>query len=306
MKVAYTKIQIPIKRYLVIFICFFLGFFNCYYSQENIKKFYEIGLSKKAFLDFTAQDAKAAAKVLAQKIFEKMDLNYSPKVRVFDDLSSIEKIIKNDVLHVVILTTPDYIKLRESVKVIPFSIPVLFDKTFARYSLIVNKNSGISNVSQLKDKKIIVLANADDENIFPILWINQVLNKKFKQKSNKFFSEIKITSVATDVILPVFFEKYDACILTEDYFKIQAELNPQINSKLTVMDNSDGYVIALFCFTSKGEKEKNQEILKAFYDMHKTTNGKQLLSVFKTDQLIPYKEEYIESVEKLLNDSLKE
>ncbi len=279
--------------------------FNLAQEKSNQKESYEIGFSKKAFLNFSIQDGKAAAKVLAQKIFENQAPNYEANITVFENLQLLKSLVSNDKLHLVTLTSPDYYVVKDQLELTPFCVPVFFGDQFSKLILVVKKGNGINNLKSLKNKKIIVFANTDIDNSFALMWIDNILMKEFNETSKTYFSEIKLSSKTSEVVLPVFFDKYDACIITEGLFDVQSELNPQIKTKLDLIRESDKFIIALVCFTKKGNKIANDEVVDAFLNLHKTQQGKQLLSVFRADKIIPYKEEYLMSVEKIIDENKK-
>ena len=276
---------------------------NSAQKTRKDKKFYAIGFSQKVFLGFAAQDGKAAAKVLAQKVFDNQKLNYAPKIATFNNLQTLKKMIEKDELHIVALTSTDYCKIKEEAELFPFSIPIFFDDPFSRFALITLNSDKNTDLKNLRGKKIIVFAGDGDKNNYPFMWIDNILMKEFGETSGTFFSQIKASPKVSEVILPVFFNEFDACIATTGVFDVQADLNPQIRRKLKIIKESEEYVVAVICLTKKGKEESSESLVNAFYELHESRQGKQLLSVFRADKIIPYKEKYMKSVEKLIREN---
>ncbi|MGD8781171.1 MAG: PhnD/SsuA/transferrin family substrate-binding protein [Ignavibacteria bacterium] len=273
------------------------------HQSKKSGRSYNIGFSKRTFFNMSVQDGKAAVKLIALKVLEIPNLDYSPKVTVFDNLESLKRIIKKDDIDLIALTSPDYYVLKNEIQLFPFCVPVFFNKTLSKFVLLANNNGESEDLEKLKNKRITVFANSKYKNIYPLLWIDNLLLKKFGQTSGSFFSEIKVASNVSDVILPVFFNKYDACIVTQGMFDIQSELNPQVGNNLKIIEESGEYVVAVFCFTSDRDKELNEKILNAFLTLHKTKQGNQLLSLFRVDKLIPFREEYLKNMGKLIKEN---
>jgi len=62
-----------------------------------------------------------------------------------------------------------------------------------------------------------------------------------------FFEEIQEVSKVSQAVLPVFFDQADACIAPMDAFRTMAELNPQLEEELWVIDTSPGFCQAVVC-----------------------------------------------------------
>ena len=89
-------------------------------------------------------------------------------------------------------------------------------------------------------------------------------------------------------VLPVFFGKIDACLVTQKGFKTMGELNPQVNRQLRVLASSPEFVPTGFFFRMGYPQAQQADCLAEFTRVHTSTDGQQILTVFQTDRLQEY------------------
>jgi hypothetical protein len=102
-------------------------------------------------------------------------------------------------------------------------------------------------------------------------------------------------------VLPVFFGKKQACVVDESGFDVMTELNPQVGKGLQTVAVSEPLVDGVLCLNSSGWSSETykQDVIKALGELHLEPAGQQILTLFKTDQLIPFQEKYLETARNL-------
>jgi hypothetical protein len=80
-----------------------------------------------------------------------------------------------------------------------------------------------------------------------------------------------------------------------------SELNPQVGSNLLVLAVSDPYLESITCIGRSGwpSERARQDLIQAMAEFHLEPNGRQILELFKVDQLVPFKDEYLNTARKL-------
>jgi len=101
-----------------------------------------------------------------------------------------------------------------------------------------------------------------------------------------FFKQIKRSSKASLVTLPVFFHQADACLTTSNSFKVMGELNPQVASQLRALATSPELMPTFFAFREHERSPLSPQIFEAMERMHETSAGKQILTLVKADRIV--------------------
>ena len=80
-----------------------------------------------------------------------------------------------------------------------------------------------------------------------------------------------------------------------------AELNPQVGSNLVITAASDPYLENITCISKSGwpSDRARQDVIQAIAEFHLEPNGRQILELFKVDQMMPFKEEYLTTARRL-------
>ena len=90
---------------------------------------------------------------------------------------------------------------------------------------------------------------------------------------------------ASQAILPVFFGKADVCIATRNGWTLMGELNPQVKDQLRTLAVSPPVVPGMSCFRRDLADTLKQRLLKAALDSQVNPLFKQVMALFKIDEL---------------------
>lgn len=259
-----------------------------------------VGYSSRALSGLDLKDAQVAINVWAKSLSKKMKTGYKPAMFIFHDLDSMVKSIKNAKIDFVQMLSLDYLELQDKVSLEPAYVSVFGNKVTERYLLLVNKNNRIKQLSQLRNKKLIIVRNSEDKISF--IWLNTLLMKENLSESENFFSHIKSVEKASQAVLPVFFRQEDVCIVKESAFRTMVELNPQVGKEITVIKKSPDFIISLFLSRKGCDKEAKKVVDEAVLRFHDEPEGKQMLMLFRADKIVPFQSYYLDNVKQLLKE----
>jgi ABC-type phosphate/phosphonate transport system substrate-binding protein len=263
-------------------------------NKSDIKdqKVLKLVISLNAFHNAKTQDAHAIAEILANHIKKSNNLKQEFIVETPNTYDEIEKsAVDYDCM---ILTTEEYIHFQKKLSLEPFITNYTAGKVGYKYHLLVNKSDNISDISQLKNETLYILATENQR--APFLWLENLLKEKGISNSKKYFKNIVTEYKATNVVLPVFFNKAKACIVTESALNLLVELNPSLNSNMKTIESSDFVLLGVGCLNSKKKDTDTHKILKEIMlSLHENEYGRQLLHLFNADKLVPYKDEYLQN-----------
>lgn len=263
-------------------------------KDSNIRK---LIISLSSFHNAKSEDALAIAQILASHIKKSRKLNYEFHVETPNTIDEIEEAAGDD-FDCLILTTDEYNTLQFKVPLEPFATNFTDGNIGYKFHLIVNKAENISDISQLKNETIYILSR--DNQKAPLYWLDKLLSEKKLGSYKKFFKSTLIDYKATNVLLPVFFKKAKACIVTDVALNLMIELNPSIKNNIKILSSSDYMLLGLCCLN---KKNKNTEAYKTLAEiiltLDKDEYGRQLLQLFSADKLVPFKDEYLQNYLKL-------
>jgi len=292
------------KLYLLVFYLVKPLFIFSQTATEN--KFPEhnvigIAYSDKLFFNTNLKDAQAATKVLTDAIIKKKGIDATNETIIFHDISAIESDLCKNKIDIVALPLLDFIQFKDKGIINPFAVHMREGSVFDNYIILTRNDSGIKSIKDLKNKKLIFLTS-ERENISN-LWLETLLYKNNLLPASKFFSNIREADKASQAVLSVFFKNSDVCIVMYKSFLTVTELNPQIEKELTILESSPEFVFSIVCVRKSMTKSENRDILEeTLLFLHKESQGKQILTLFKIDKLMPFKPEYLTNGELLLKE----
>ena len=267
-------------------------------TKENNPKTIRLIISLNSFHNVKTEDAQALAQILANHMIKTHSLDYDFIVETPESIVDIENATSKG-FDFIILTTEEYLNLNKKLPLEPFVTNYSESNIGYKYHLVVNKSISINDISQLKNETINVLSRRNQK--APFLWLDYLLKNKGLPSQKKYLKEVVVDYKATNVLLPVFFKKAKACIVTEVSLNLLSELNPGIKNDIKILYSSDYILLGLGCLNSKNKNTKAYSILKDIIPtLHTNEYGRQILKLFNADKLVLYKEEYLDGYLNLL------
>jgi ABC-type phosphate/phosphonate transport system substrate-binding protein len=260
-------------------------------NQQSDKRLYRFIYSKDLFFNTKIEDAVALTKIFTEKIKKQKNVKENFEIVICETESELIEATKTN-FDFVLSSTVDFIKLIKTGNV----KPVLVNQTLGNfgyvYYLITLKAKGFNKLSDLHNRSIRILARNDGH--APSIWLEKLLRDKKLAMKNKFFKEISFDFVPTNVILPVFFKKLDAAIVTKASFELMCELNPNLLKEFNILEISPTLLFGVLCFDKKNKDiEREKFIYDILTTMHNDIDGQQFLNLFSLEKIIPYKEIYL-------------
>ena len=258
-----------------------------------------IGFTQSCFVGVNQNDAQAAFKVMMLTVGRRHGYNVQSKVTIFDDDAQFEKAIRERSINLVIVDSWKYLAMKVSDFVKPTFVTADRDRIGNTYLLLSRHDGKIHSLADLRGNHIVRLETANAST--GMLWLEALLQQKKLGSANSFFGGIEVAKKPSAAILPVFFRKKDACMVTRFSFEVMRELNPQIGKDLQELAASELFADIIICLSHDdwtSDKGK-ADLVKILGDLHIEPAGQQILSLFKINQLIPFEEPYLDSVRKL-------
>ena len=277
---------------LLITILLFYGSAGYCQPKTDEPPFFNIAFSEKIFVNVNQNDATALTKVLTENLLEESPLTFrTGSPNIYSNLKELEESVKNETNDLYILLPGEFLRLNRFGLLEPIAVSLRNNSVYDVFKIIVAKESEIKDLKNLKGKSILIGYSSGDDN--SLLWLDHLLSSKGLGNKDKYFKSVEISEKSLPVILKVYFGQADACIISEDNLNIATEMNPHLGESLIALETSQPILRAILA-ERKSKPEKNKKLLMDnLLNLDKTTEGKQVLTLFRIDKLIPYKEEYL-------------
>ncbi len=291
------------KIYVKVFIHFlclyiFCSSINAQEHNSSDEEEYRVayGYQLRSMPNVLIKDAKAALKVWANELGNEEGLK--SEVRIYKDLDSLIKDFQNGKLDLISVDPLDYLlSMHELEAELAFN-PVRYGKKTFKYLLLVRTDSPFADIRDLRGKELVVMKDAHAGSLF----LNTLLLQHKQEEADRFFYAIEEKNKVIQVILSVFFGQADVCIVPEGAFKTMAELNPQIGKQLRIIDSSDEIVWGISLFHKDIDEEIKEKIQKITFSLKERVRGRQILMLFKFEDIVQLEESSLDTLKSLLNE----
>ena len=260
-----------------------------------------IGFTRSSFRNVNASDATAAFRIFAQTVGRKRGYQLDTDAQLFEDSAACEAEIKKGAINMAILDTWDYLSMGTDIQSVmePLFVPLEEGKVFRNYLLLTRRGSGLTALADLRGKDLTVLEGKGAN--LSRAWLDSLLLANHLGSKETFFSKLDAVVKPVAAVLPVFFGTKSACLVDRAAFQIMSELNPQVGSNLVIVAVSEPYLENITCLSRSGwsSEQARQAAILGIAELHLESNGRQILELFKLNQLVPFKYEYLNSARKL-------
>lgn len=238
-------------RYKLLLLLFFIVS-NLFANDEKMK----IGiLYEKIFT--TKKEAKIGARLWLKQLREK-DKNSNVEIIFYTDEKKLLEDYKNKKISVVVASVSLYYENKKLIDNITSNrwIMSLSKGMFDRYYLIKNKE----NKANLKT---INKSNIYYRDEMSKVWLNYLF---YKNKNNSSNNNLKKIEKESSLVFNVFFNKNEISIVSKDAYDSIVSLNPQIEQKVEIIEESDAIFFNGIGFTRKNVASKIEKSIKLMKD----------------------------------------
>jgi ABC-type phosphate/phosphonate transport system substrate-binding protein len=269
------------------------------FARDLVPVTMTIGFPPSAYIPSNQNDAEAAFKVLGESIGRDRGFDLTVKTIFYRDMAAYHEGIEAGTVNFAILDAISYVLQPRQGDMSPIFVAAFKGLPGTRYLLVVRRGSGTRSLQALKGTRIVELQGPSLTLGHP--WLKSLLAADHSGPPEDFFGSIEFVPKPTAAVLPVFFGSRDACIVDDYAFRLMEELNPQVGTRLEPIRTSVPLVSFVVCASKSHWSVPNfrPELIKMLGELQSDPGGRQILALFKLDQLIPFKEEYLRAVRDL-------
>ena len=258
---------------------FFGSLLNPYWAAaETNQGMFRLAFSRDTFSEVRKNDAMAAIKVWAAIIFKERGIIASPAPHIFNSVQEIAKALTTKKIDSISLPSNKYWKLRHLLDQRICIVGKNNGSITEEYILLVHKDSEIQRLEDLRGRSLLFFQNSRMS--LASIWLDTVLVQAGLPRTVEFCRETS-SSKLSNTVLPVFFRRADACVVTRSSFNTMCELNPQLKQRLKVLTSSPELVPSVFCFRKDFNDSIRQVILSELTQILQSPSGEQIMTLFQ-------------------------
>jgi ABC-type phosphate/phosphonate transport system substrate-binding protein len=264
-------------------------------SGQDRMDFYFASLEN-TYTGMQVKESRLALQSIMQKIFAPT----YPQIRLHLDFlnkdAGLVETLNHKQYDVIATTGLDYLALKGCMPLQPLVILSKVDQPTETFLLLTRKDKTLKDLAGLPTRSVVVEAGGGD---IAKLWLDTVLEAHGLPPHQAFFSVVRTSDKASRTLLPVFFGKADACVVSESTLAVMSELNPQIEKQLVVEGRSPGFIGMLVCATERLEDWARDIVLEETNRMHTIPDGQQILTIIHMKRFFAFKPEYLDATKQL-------
>ncbi len=250
-----------------------------------------VGYSSSVFCYLDRENSQAAARLWVNLVMR--GKNGAAETRVFQNQAELEHELQAGKLDLVVLLPNEYLSLKNRTLLEPLYLSKRTNELYDALLLITRNDSGITAMHQLKGKNLIHPRGA--ANSVHRLWLETLTLRQGVREPKQYFSSMKEVITASQALMPVFFKRADACIVSRNSFNVMAELNPQLRKQIRIIEETAPMATGVICIRRSCDQRQREQLKDILETLDRSVEGKQLLTLFRMSGLIPYDPSYLES-----------
>ena len=251
--------------------------------DDGARQPFRLTLSASMFRNVNEADLLATMKVWILTVAPEKDLLVDPHVTIQPNLAALVEFGRTHQVDGFALSIPELDALSREFQFDRLAVGVIGDHIGNEYILLVHRDRGIERLDQLKASTISIHDHSR-MSLAPI-WLDTILLEANLGTTAHFFRSVNLETKTSKVVLPVFFETSEACLVTRAAFEVMAELNPQLRQQLRILAISPTLVSGAFAFRSDTTNAFRPQFLNAIDRLGNSQAGRQILTLTQADRI---------------------
>ena len=190
-----------------------------------------------------------------------------------------------------------FLEIEELSSLRPALLTVAEHGSSSTFLLVTRRSDQIKSVRALEGKKILI--DTSGVGNLPQIWLATEISEAVPIDELSGFADMVPVSSAARALLPVYFGKADACVITRSAFKDANALNPNIIVKLHFELKSNPLLVSMFAFADHFSSVDAEKISSRALKTSASDETRRFLDLVDRKGLIPYNESAMGSTREL-------
>ncbi|MBN1552911.1 PhnD/SsuA/transferrin family substrate-binding protein [bacterium] len=288
-----------IRIIFIVIICIISEYGLTQNENTQVQIPLNFGFPKSVLPELNERDAKAAIKVWTEDVIETKQYNYKTGFFIYQDVNTLIQALIEGQINIAPLPPIDYIEQSKIFTLYPAVCAKITESVLDRFVLLVRKDSQFTRIQDLENRSL--LLKQDSPQSVLDTWLEVMLNESGLPRSDRFFSKIVRKERENQLIFPLLLKQADCCIMAMSAFHTMSELNPQLNIQLIHLVTSDSLLASnIFIYTEQLDKTVRNDVTTFALNWEKSKATEQIQTIFRFNELVPYKDKYMENIRSLL------
>lgn len=206
-------------------------------------------------------------------------LNVKCDFKSFDSSDELAKAIEQNQVNAFFGSPVEFLKAESYFLENPIASGIIGNQLKSRILLVVRAESEIKSLAQLRGKKLSIQKFIAND--LGGLYLETLLLENKLPLIKNFFLETQSSETSNRALVDLFFKKVDATLLSENYFQIAVELNPQLLLQTRILVASEPYLIFVAALRKGTPPQEIDGIKNSLLNVNKTAKGKSILNLMK-------------------------
>ncbi|MGZ4954434.1 MAG: PhnD/SsuA/transferrin family substrate-binding protein [Methylobacter sp.] len=237
-----------------------------------------VGFHRPSFHEYSREDLEISVKVLTEEMGNEIGIQTS--VMIYEDIDLMRKDFEQGKINLIfaspilIATQFDNTLLADGFKMVPSG------GTADNLIVLTRKNERMDKFNLLRGRKLGLTEND------PIidLYVNLLSRSNFNSDYKGTFNVLPKEKKSIQVILKLFFGQADVVCVYDNFYQTMGELNPQILSKIQIIERIDGILQGAGFFHKNVDPGFREHVIAAAIKLNTNIRGRQFLEIFKTEK----------------------
>lgn len=244
---------------------------------------FRLAFTSSMFAEVNENDVRAAMKVWIMTVAQERGIPVDPDPNIHRTVEDLMRFARTQPVDGFGITTPEYVVLSKEMLFDSFAAGVIGGEMTDVYILLVRQDSGLERLDQLAGRSLSVVDSPHMS--LAVIWLDIALLEAKLKRTSDFFKKVTVDRKVSQVVLPVFFGKVDACLVTRDSFEVMCALNPQLEKQLRILSTSPPVVTGGFFFRRDSTSSSRQQILDSLTRLGASPAGRQILNLTQSEAI---------------------
>jgi len=256
------------------------------------------GISAPSIAGINRTDATASLKVWIETIGREHQVPVDANPRIIDRLEDFAAALDRGEIDVLTASAGEFLELERVAPLASLFSTTAGGTATEEYVVLVRADSPHRDLADLRGARLLKLVHPS-ASLAPI-WLEVELARANLPEPSGFFRDIVTEDKVNRVILPVFFGRADACLVTRRGFATVGELNPQVAKQLRVLASSPPLIPNITSHRRDIPETLAQAYRRAALSLADTPAGRQVLNLFQNDGFVEISEQDLAPTRALL------
>ncbi|MBI5423356.1 MAG: PhnD/SsuA/transferrin family substrate-binding protein [Opitutae bacterium] len=245
-------------------------------------------------------DFRTAMRAYTKVIADNFHIITVPDELIYDTSAQLEDALRRGTIEVVAGTAREVLAVDPALLDTPYFASHRSGAVGSHYVIVVHAQSNIAQLADLSGCRVAVFDGPQGCLARP--WLEVACAQASLPALPASLRELRLVAKPSQAVLPVFFRQIEACITTRESLAVLAELNPQISRQLRIIATSPRLVPVLTALRHGIDPALHARVIEAITTVDSLPAGRQVLTLFQTEEVHPVDEDTLAGTRQLLAD----